>query len=264
MKLNYIDDGNEFDFGKVSDEYSKYRDIYPKSMYEKLISFGIGRQGQNILDLGSGTAVLPINLYQTGANFTATDISENQVAYGQKLAQQRNMDIHFKVCSAENTGFNDSQFDVVTAVQCFHYFDSEKAAKEIHRVLKSNGLFCKIFMDWLPYEDEKIMEMEQLVLKYNPHWKGGGFKQYQYSFPEWAENRFDIATIHSYNTVLTFTKEQWLGRIKSCRGVGASLSPEKIQAFENEYKNILAKYDEPLKLLHQIHIEIYFARQKNG
>ena len=38
MKLNYIDDGNEFDFGKVSDEYSKYRDIYPKSMYEKLIS----------------------------------------------------------------------------------------------------------------------------------------------------------------------------------------------------------------------------------
>jgi len=113
-------------------------------------------------------------------------------------------------------------------------------------------------------EDEKIMEMEQLVLKYNPHWKGGGFKQYQYSFPEWAENRFDIATIHSYNTVLTFTKEQWLGRIKSCRGVGASLSPEMIQAFENEYKNILAKYDEPLKLLHQIHIEIYFARQKNG
>ena len=48
MKLNYIDNGNEFDFGKVSDEYSKYRDIYPKSMYEKLISFGIGRQGQNI------------------------------------------------------------------------------------------------------------------------------------------------------------------------------------------------------------------------
>ena len=207
---------------------------------------------------------MPINLYQTGANFTATDISENQIAYGQKLAEQKNMNIHFKVCSAENTGFNDDQFDVVTAVQCFHYFDSEKAAKEIHRVLKSNGLFCKIFMDWLPYEDEKIMEMEQIVLKYNPHWKGGGFKQYQYSFPEWAENRFGIATIHSYNTVLTFTKEQWLGRIKSCRGVGASLSPEMIQAFENEYKNILAKYDEPLKLLHQIHIEIYFARQKNG
>ena len=86
MKLNYIDNGNEFDFGKVSDEYSKYRDIYPKSMYDKLISFGIGKNGQQILDLGSGTAVLPINLYHTGTNFTATDISENQITYGQKLA----------------------------------------------------------------------------------------------------------------------------------------------------------------------------------
>ena len=49
MKLNYIDDGNEFDFGKVSDEYSKYRDIYPKSMYEKLISFGIGKKVNKFL-----------------------------------------------------------------------------------------------------------------------------------------------------------------------------------------------------------------------
>ena len=177
MKLNKIDNGNEFDLGKVSDEYSKYRDIYPKSMYEKLISFGIGKKGQQILDLGSGTAVLPINLYHTGADFTATDISENQVKYGCQLAKNKNMNINFKVCSAENTGFESNRFDVVTAVQCFHYFDSDKAAKEIHRVLKFNGLFCKIFIDWLPYEDEKIMEMEQLVLKYNPHWKGGGFRQ---------------------------------------------------------------------------------------
>ena len=177
--------------------------------------------------------------------------------------KQNNMNINFKVCSAENTGFDDGQFDVVTAVQCFHYFDSEKAAQEIYRVLKPNGIFCKIFMDWLPYEDDKIMEMEQLVLKYNPQWNGCGFRQYQYSFPEWAKNYFDISMIHSYNTILSFTKEQWFGRIKSCRGVGASLSAEKMKAFENEYKNILAKYDEPLKLLHQIHIEIYTVEHEN-
>ena len=76
-------------------------------------------------------------------------------------------------------------------------------------------------------------------------WTGGGFRQYQYSFPEWAKNRFDISTIHSYNTVLSFTKEQWLGRIKSYRGVGASLSPENIQTFETassgSYRNISCK-----------------------
>ena len=57
MKLSFIDKGNEFDFGRTSDDYAKFRDIYPESMYDKLKNFGIGKRGQKILDLGSGTAV---------------------------------------------------------------------------------------------------------------------------------------------------------------------------------------------------------------
>ena len=107
MKLDFIDNGKEFDFGKTSDDYAKFRDIYPKSMYDKLIMFGIGKQGQKILDLGSGTAILPVNMYHTGAEFTATDISENQIEYGRKIAKSRNLNkIQFKVCSAEDTKGN--------------------------------------------------------------------------------------------------------------------------------------------------------------
>ena len=259
MKLDFIDKGNEFDFGRTSDSYAKYRDIYPKSMYEKLIEFGIGKRGQKILDLGSGTAVLPINMYHTGAEFTATDISENQMLYGRRLAEKKGMDnINFAVCSAENTDFADNSFDVVTAVQCFQYFNANKAADEIMRILKPNGVFCKIFMDWLPFEDEIIAEMEQLVLKYSPDWSGSGFDKFRYSYPSWAENRFDIETIHSYNAALEFTKDAWIGRIKSCRGVGASLSEDRLAEFENEYRGMLRKYkSEILSLKHQIHIEIY-------
>lgn len=260
MKLTYIDNGKEFDFGRTSDDYAKYRDIYPDTMYEKLISYGIGRRGQTILDIGSGTAVLPINLSKTGAEFTAADISENQVVYGKRLAEEKGINnISFKVCSAEDTGFEDNSFDAVTAVQCFHYFNAEKAADEIKRVLKPYGVFCKIFMDWLPYEDEIIAEMEALVLKYNPTWSGKGFKKFNYSFPEWAEGRFKLEAVESYNEVLVFSKEAWLGRIMSCRGVGASLSDEKAAEFENEYRRILDKYDEPLRLKHQIHMELYKA-----
>lgn len=257
MKLNSIDDNKDFDFGRTSEGYALYRDIYPESMYKKLISFGIGREGQRILDIGSGTAVLPINLYHTGARFTATDISENQIEYGRRAGAERGIDISFKVCSAEDTGFDDNSFDVVTAVQCFQYFDADKAAKEIKRVLKTNGVFCKIFMDWLPYEDEKLAEMESLVLKYNPSWNGCGFKSFKYSYPDWADGRFEIDTVHSYNTELSFTKEAWLGRVMTCRGVGASLSDSEIRGFESEYRAMLNKYPEPLCLKHQIHIEIY-------
>lgn len=262
MKLSYIDSGNEFDFGRTSDNYAKYRDIYPQSMYEKLIAFGIGKRGQRILDLGSGTAILPVNMYHTGAEFTATDISENQIAYGRKNASDRGMEnIDFRVCSAEDTGFDDNSFDVVTAMQCFQYFDKEKATAEIRRVLKPDGRFCKIFMDWLPYQDRVIYELEQLVLKYNPSWNGCGFGKFRYCFPEWAENKFEIETIHSYNATLTFTKKAWIERVKTCRGVGASLPQEKIAEFENKYRKLLDKYEEPLKLKHQIHIEIYRVKK---
>ena len=43
MELDFIDNGKEFDFGRTSDDYAKFRDIYPKSMYDKLIVFGIGK-----------------------------------------------------------------------------------------------------------------------------------------------------------------------------------------------------------------------------
>lgn len=258
MKLDHIDNGADFDFGKTSADYARYRDIYPASMYEKLRQFGVGTKGQYILDLGSGTAILPLNMAPGGADFVAADISENQIALAKQTAKSRGIDnITFRVCPAEDTGFPDNTFDAVTAVQCFPYFDAEKAADEIRRVLKPRGLFCKIIMDWKPLEDPVIAEMEALVNRYNPAWSGCGFDKFRYTYPAWAEARFDIETIHSYDATLTFTREAWLGRVKSCRGVGASLSAEKVAEFETAYRALLERRPEPLRLKHQIHIEIY-------
>ena len=264
MKLKNIDHGNEFDFGRVSEVYAAYRNIYPQNMYDKLIACGIGHDKQDIIDLGSGTGVIPLNMAYTGANFTSTDISENQVRYGRKLACDRNIrNIQFKVCSAEQTGFNDNSFDAALAVQCFHYFNADKAAAEIYRILRPGGRFCKVFMDWLPHEDEIISEMESLVLKYNTNWSGYGFDTYRYNYPNWANGRFVIETIHSYNTVIEFGKKAWLGRIISCRGVGAALPQVKVNDFVEEYSAMLKQYSEPLCLKHQIHIEVYRSTKED-
>ena len=61
-----IDEGQGFDFGKTAQVYAKYRDIYPACMYERLAALGIGVQGQHILDLGTGTGVLPRGMYAYG------------------------------------------------------------------------------------------------------------------------------------------------------------------------------------------------------
>ena len=50
MKIENIDNGNDFDFGKTSAEYAKYRDIYPKELYDKLYEIGIGKLDIDIID----------------------------------------------------------------------------------------------------------------------------------------------------------------------------------------------------------------------
>lgn len=70
MEKIIVDDGQKFDFGKTSKEYGKYRDIYPKEFFDKLYELGIGKEGSNWLDLGTGTGVVPRGMAKYGANIT--------------------------------------------------------------------------------------------------------------------------------------------------------------------------------------------------
>ena len=79
IKNENIDSGKAFDWGRTSDDYAKYRDIYPPEFYNRIIKRGLCTAGQKVLDIGTGTGVLPRNMYKYGAEWTGTDISENQI-----------------------------------------------------------------------------------------------------------------------------------------------------------------------------------------
>ena len=259
MKLSYIDNEKEFDFGRTSAEYAKFRDIYPESMYEKLKLFGISGKGKTILDIGTGTGVVP-RCFKGEGCYYGIDISENQIKTAIELS--KGMNIKYSVATAEETGFENNKFDEVIACQCFHYFDLDRAIPEIGRIMKPKGKFCKIMMEWLPKEDEMLSLMEHLILKYNPDWHGNDYSGFDYSFPEWAKNSFEIETIHSYRENLTFTPDTWAGRIRTCRGIGASLAQNEIERFDKEHLNLLNEYTKNgiLKIPHLINIEIYRSK----
>ena len=44
-----------------------------------------------------------------------------------------------------------------------------------------------------------------------------------------------------YRLQVPFTRESWHGRMKACRGVGASLPAEELAVWEAEHLNLLAK-----------------------
>ncbi|MDE6728229.1 MAG: class I SAM-dependent methyltransferase, partial [Oscillospiraceae bacterium] len=50
---------------------------------------------------------------------------------------------------------------------------------------------------------------------------------------------FKIAFREEYPLLVPFTRESWNGRMKACRGVGASLSQEEIAKWEAEHLKLL-------------------------
>lgn len=257
MKQKHIDNGNAFDWGRTSEDYARYRDIYPPEFYDHILRAGLCRNGQQVLDLGTGTGVLPRNLYAYGADFTGIDIAENQIRQAELMAQENHINIRFVCMPAENITFPDESFDVITACQCFFYFDHTRLASQLHRTLKPNGSFAVLYMGWLPYEDAVAGQSEALVLRYNPAWTGNGDRRHPNFIPDVYQNYFTIEHQEVFDLQVPFTRESWNGRIKACRGIGASLSSEKVREFEKEHLTLLNQIaPEQFHILHYAAITV--------
>ena len=234
-----IDGGKAFDWGRTSEDYAKYRDIYPKEFYEKILKRGLCTQGQQVLDLGTGTGVLPRNLYTFGAHWTGVDISGEQIAAARRLSE--GMDITYQTVPTEQIEFPEQSFDVITACQCFWYFDHETLIPKLRKILKPDGKILVLYMAWLPYEDPIAGASEELVLKYSPNWSGAGERLHPIEIPACYDRDFQIISHEEYDLDVPFTRESWNGRMKACRGIGASLTLEEIQAWEAEHRALLEK-----------------------
>lgn len=239
IRQNRIDGGKGFDWGKVSSEYAKYRDIYPYEFYKKILDLGLCIDGQKVLDLGTGTGVLPRNLYQYGAKWIGTDISTEQIWQAKRLSM--GTDIEYYTKATEDINFPSETFDVITACQCFWYFEHKKVMPNIYRMLKPNGKLLVLYMAWLPFEDEIAGKSEELVLKYSPQWSGAAEKMHPIQIPSCYDLNFDIIHHEEYLLNVPFTRETWNGRVKACRGVGASLSEDELKKWEAEHIKMLSK-----------------------
>lgn len=254
-----IDHGRKLDWGRTSSDYAVYRPGPPASFYEKLKALDIGLESQAILDLGTGTGVIAREFAKRRVSqVCGTDISILQIETAKALAKEKNLQIDFRTAAAENQPFPDEQFDVITANQCWLYFDQKKVIPEVHRLLKKSGVLMVSHFSWLPRRDETARQSEKLILKFNPQWTAADYRGEIPAFPTWAEEHFRLKAMFYYDELIPFTAEAWRGRIRACRGIGAALSQEEVKAFDQEHAELLRQLGkEKFSVLHRIDAHIF-------
>ena len=236
------DGGRDIDWSRTSADYAEHRPDYPAEFYQRLVDRGVGLPGQRIIDLGTGVGFLAENFARRGAVVTGVDVAAGQLDVARQRAAAAGLQIEYRTAPAEATGLKSGCFDVVTASQCWHYFDKPRAAAEARRVLRPQGLLAISHFCWLTQASELAQQAEELVLKYNPAWTGA-----RSANDEPVESTSDFAgdfeqiDFFVFDAPIPFTRASWRGRWRACRGVGATLAPEEIAAFDREHAELLER-----------------------
>ncbi len=130
----------------------------------RLVRFAAVKQGQTVLDVGTGTGVAALTAAGAGAKVTGIDLTPELLELAKLTGDALGFDeVVWRVGDAENLPFPDSSFDVVLS-QFGHMFAPrpEIATKEMLRVLKQGGTIA--FATWPP--DQLVGRSLALGAKY--------------------------------------------------------------------------------------------------
>ncbi|MDZ8050044.1 MAG: class I SAM-dependent methyltransferase [Aulosira sp. ZfuVER01] len=251
----------KIDFGITATDYAKHRAGFPSSLFDRLSKYGIGLPEQNIVDLGTGTGTLARGFATRGAKVIGIDPSVSLVEQAKQLDQAAQVQVEYRIATAENTGLPDASVDVVTTGQCWHWFDRPRAVQEVKRILRADGYIAIAHFDWIPLKGNVVEATEKLIEAHNPQWKMGGGSGLH---PQWlrdiAEGGFREIQTFSYDVFVPYTHENWRGRIRASAGVGASITPEQVEVFDQELATLLQeKYPTPIL---QVHHRVWAAIAK--
>jgi SAM-dependent methyltransferase len=243
------------DFGRTADDYAAYRSPFPAELFARLRGMGVGLPRQRIVDLGTGPGALARGFAQAGCSVTGVDPAAALLAQARRLDTLAGVTATYRVGRAEDTGLVGGCWDVVSAGQCWHWFDRPRAAQEARRLLSAGGALVICHRDYVVLADNVCAATENLVLRFNPAWAMAGGTGIH---PAWTTDAatagFTDLETFSFDVTVEYTHEAWRGRMRTCNGVGATLPDRTVAEFDAALRRLLAERfpTDPLLVPHRI------------
>jgi ubiquinone/menaquinone biosynthesis C-methylase UbiE len=222
---------------------------------DRLAARGIARPGARVVDLGTGTGSLARLFALHGCEVTGVDIAGPLLEQARRLDRKAAVECDYVEAPAEATGLPGGMFDVVSAGQCWHWFDRPTAAREVARLLVSGGAAVIAHFDWLPIPGNVVSATEQIILRYTPTWP---FADRAGLYPQWLVDLqtagfTDIETF-SFDVMVSYPHEAWVGRVRASAPIAGTLDADGVLACSKELTAMLHKRfpGNPLAVPHRV------------
>jgi SAM-dependent methyltransferase len=231
--------GRKVDFGRTASDYSQFRVGFPQAFFTRLTQ-QIGETA-TALDIGTGTGTLARGFAGAGYDVTGLDPSRALLDEAAALSRADGVKVRYIEGKAEALPFPDETFDLVTAGQCWHWFDRPLAAREAMRVLRPGGALVIAHFDWLPLLGNVVAATEDLILEFNPGWTMSGTTGiYPHWLTDMAAAGFKALETASFDVSVPYSPEGWRGRIRASAPVKASLDDQATLQFDEQLRDMLA------------------------
>ncbi|MDX6696185.1 MAG: hypothetical protein QOF02_3788 [Blastocatellia bacterium] len=114
---------------------------YTKEWHIPLAADFAAARGQRVLEVGCGLGTDGAQFAKAGAIYTGVDLTEAAVELARRRFELFDLPGTFRTADAENLDFADESFDIVYSHGVLHHTpDTERAVREVHRVLRPGGV----------------------------------------------------------------------------------------------------------------------------
>lgn len=143
--------------------YAAFRPTYPEELYERITD--LVHQRHRAWDCGTGNGQVAVHLAERFGEVMASDASRQQIDHAEPHPK-----VVYKVAKAENSGYDDQAFDLITVGQAMHWFHFEEFFREVRRVARPGCVFSCWTYRFLTIDPELDRVLEKFFDLIETYW----------------------------------------------------------------------------------------------